>query len=97
MRISDWSSDVCSSDLLDLLAGVYVLAGVQRVFNQFPADMNKLSQQGEVVYLRREVPRAQQRRAIAGQLRQIADAAQFLERRIQIGRASWRERVCQEV
>src|SRR3546814_1568128 len=30
--------------LLDLLAGVYVLAGVQRVFNQFPADMNKLSQ-----------------------------------------------------
>src|SRR3546814_3129716 len=28
MRISDWSSDVCSSDLLDLLAGRNDLAGV---------------------------------------------------------------------
>src|SRR3546814_1110931 len=28
MRISDWSSDVCSSDLLQILAGQRVLAGI---------------------------------------------------------------------
>src|SRR3546814_12432460 len=59
--------------LLDLLAGVSVLAGVQRVFNQFPPDMNKLYHQREVVYLRRACPPAQHRPAIAGPIAPITD------------------------
>src|SRR3546814_18790146 len=39
MRISDWSSDVCSSDLLPQLRADYIDAGkVRLVFRDFPLD-----------------------------------------------------------
>ncbi|MFC3444502.1 hypothetical protein ACFOKF_25550 [Sphingobium rhizovicinum] len=53
----------------DLFARIDILAGVHRVFDQFAADADQLAQQGKVVNLAGEVTRADQRRAIAGQLR----------------------------
>ncbi len=69
---------------LYLFAGIDILARIHCIFNQFPANADKLSQQGQVVDLRREIARADQRSAIAGQLRQIARPAQFPERRVLI-------------
>ena len=67
---------------LYLLARIDILAGIQSIINQFSADIHKLTQQGKVIDLGREVARTQQRRAAAGELRQIGRAAQLLESRI---------------
>src|SRR3546814_9239550 len=78
VRIRDWSSDVCSSDLFDLAQRIHIFAGVERVFDQFATNAHQLSQQGQIVNLRREIPRANQRGATARKLRQIGRTPKFL-------------------
>src|SRR3546814_1338091 len=74
MRISDWSSDVCSSDLL-----------AQRILHPHPVtDRAQIIAEMEV----------------SGGLDARDDAHHasfFVRRRVKIGRASCRERVCQYV
>src|SRR3546814_5630064 len=82
MRISDWSSDVCSSDLqIEQVLGTGVVAAHAR-----------------------RIRCGQQRRQpypifIGGLFQQLlrAQPASFMQRDQAIGRASWRERVCQYV
>src|SRR3546814_2072919 len=83
MRISDWSSDVCSSDLL-----LYVVISTQGDGNP-PEDAL-----GFVEFLRgRKAPRLDQ---LAFAVLGLGDSSypQFCA---EIGRASCRERVCQYV
>src|SRR3546814_5268960 len=87
MRISDWSSDVCSSDLLPALNGaimetmrLYPIAVAQiRTANKDFVFGGHLIQGGEMIYLGTAVPHFQ---------------SEFYP---EIGRASCRERVCQYV
>src|SRR3546814_16400985 len=80
MRISDWSSDVCSSDLLESLRSqdleVHVLF--------LRADDSILLQRYSET--RRRHPLAQGDIGLSEAIR--------IERQLQIGRASCRERVC---
>src|SRR3546814_19977342 len=81
MRISDWSSDVCSSDLGPLTPREHRLAafaesGDGGLMVVGPAQHPQFLTQHDVGVLRAEV-----RRAVGGAL--------------EIGRASCRERVCQ--
>src|SRR3546814_13985805 len=92
MRISDWSSDVCSSDLPDddqviaLVGAVDIDAAIAcregAVLGGIGGEL--VQQQGEAGH------------RAAGNLR-IAAAQCDARRRVggQLGRASWRERVCQ--
>src|SRR3546814_16759211 len=85
MRISDWSSDVCSSDLHQAGASRCprrTVAGIPRVQaggRPFPGD----------IYVQRPI-----RNGDSPDRDECADRAC---RRLEIGRASWRERVCQYV
>src|SRR3546814_3080693 len=86
MRISDWSSDVCSSDLLDGVALVrrQAFADGGRIGAAAPVAGDELRHQAEA--LGEALP---QGREVAGLVHQHAVA--------EIGRASCRERVCQYV
>src|SRR3546814_16772707 len=87
MRISDWSSDVCSSDLalsgangglavtLEYDAGATVEGGADRMSEQFAALLG----------------------AVLGAPDSELDDPDIVGPREQIGRASCRERVCQYV
>src|SRR3546814_9158920 len=85
MRISDWSSDVCSSDLLALVAQsqreadrqLQALEQRQERLNQELRDLN--------------APDPDNVERLAG------DSAALQEQLEEIGRASCRERVCQYV
>src|SRR3546814_1863200 len=83
MRISDWSSDVCSSDLHDLVVERASLGGGDRALRAFQRELIELCL-GEAVLLGHHLG---------------ADELAELDVRItlQIGRASCRERVCQYV
>src|SRR3546814_7395228 len=81
MRISDWSSDVCSSDLLDM-----------RVMNK--RQLENLARAGAFDSLN---PNRQQVFQSVEFLIRHASAAQNERESRQIGRASCRERVCQYV
>src|SRR3546814_12893579 len=84
MRISDWSSDVCSSDLL-----------LRHVVERFP-ELLRLGRIGEhdaAQYLRREVRQAGEAdRRVLGQ--RVADAERAVigdaDDVAEIGRAAWR-------
>src|SRR3546814_15485645 len=108
MRISDWSSDVCSSDLHEKIglggfgrAGNYFERQVGRWTKQYRAaqtdhipEMEKL-----IEWLPRTVPRQTRNSIIHGDFR--IDNLIFAKDRpkvlAEIGRASCRERVCQYV
>src|SRR3546814_2650047 len=92
MRISDWSSDVCSSDLLGELdfaieAGAFAGVALNRVFHEYDTITARISwlhdvtdtHDGFIVTPALEYGTPLSRKAYAGQ----------------IGRASCRERVCQ--
>src|SRR3546814_10991155 len=78
MRISDWSSDVCSSDLLPK-------ADCQAIqHNDAPGELRPFHEQDGGKGHKGETQGPQQQRW-------------YFTQRQQIGRASWRERVCQNV
>src|SRR3546814_4666123 len=85
MRISDWSSDVCSSDLVPLLAIAVEPSDALRQAHGIPRQ----------VVIDQDVAAAMQVDAFAARLRGYEELAVLLEK--QIGRASCRERVCQYV
>src|SRR3546814_15122817 len=103
MRISDWSSDVCSSDLdlepgRGLLIGGVAVAPLAYVVEAVVIATEHVAAQGDVPVEHVRLRKAQVHRfGIAG----IIDAgAQFLALAEEIafgeiGRASCRERVCQ--
>src|SRR3546814_3467393 len=87
MRISDWSSDVCSSDLQDAEAGIAADLLQQFVrrppgVRQFPEMVRRLVQDAGQEHIAGADLLGQLRALLVGQ---------------QIGRASCRERVCQYV
>src|SRR3546814_19048239 len=104
MRISDWSSDVCSSDLIALAIG--------RRADRAAGDLDILPLERGDDFARGQIagrrlvgidPHAHRIEAAAADL-DPADAlepepalAQVRIGVIEIGRASWRERVCQYV
>src|SRR3546814_12026262 len=102
MRISDWSSDVCSSDLLRKVARVRLTNGFE-VTSYIPGEGHNL-QEHSVVMLRggrvKDLPGVRYH-IIRGTLdtQGVKDRRQrrskYGAKRPKIGRASWRERVCQ--
>src|SRR3546814_1783392 len=82
MRISDWSSDVCSSDLIKELTRL----GADEIV---PEELETSVEIFARVLRRYGVPNGRIRRMI-----EEARADQYEIFR-EIGRASWRERVCQ--
>src|SRR3546814_9320930 len=91
MRISDWSSDVCSSDLKLMLADVQSSYGLARPF-QGVGNFETEHQRNLV----REVCAAVQTGRLIVVSGLVGSGKTHLLRR-KIGRASWRERVCQYV
>src|SRR3546814_1824829 len=87
MRISDWSSDVCSSDLINDEAGEAVVAASDGKAAYFRCD---IAQEEDVKALV-----AQTLAAFGGLDGAFNNAA--IPQAGQIGRASCRERVCQYV
>src|SRR3546814_19344903 len=95
MRISDWSSDVCSSDLCDSAQKVHV--GARRV----PVDRHHrhLSQDQRIC---RADGGTGADKSLAGAMGALCLLLRLLlldvpDAREEIGRASCRERVCQDV
>src|SRR3546814_20878058 len=105
MRISDWSSDVCSSDLLRAEVGQERLTSIDRALIR-DADANVLaSANGRGAFdqaIRMGRLKTLERLGLATQVgashwRLAPDLADTLRRMGEIGRASCRERVCQYV
>src|SRR3546814_15598329 len=101
MRISDWSSDVCSSDLSDIaaLCRFRRRTGYQGATQQVDKRPVAIQQGQQLRHQRRHIwkpahPLAEQARFIQAiaKLTQITRTAAS-----EIGRASGRERVCQYV
>src|SRR3546814_14267911 len=97
MRISDWSSDVCSSDLLKQVLPVEVLRQERDVVFMID-DLVALQQ---AIREARAEPTAERRQAIIDRIdlfeRRVHDMGETYSFRDQIVRASCRERVCQYV
>src|SRR3546814_9468611 len=83
MRISDWSSDVCSSDLFAARRGNWKVM-LRGAFHS-RALKNLLHPESPVGHTL-HIP--------SGQVKPLFEVAD-LYRQAEIGRASWRERVCQ--
>src|SRR3546814_4794725 len=98
MRISDWSSDVCSSDLTELQAFSYSvshdlrapLRGIDGWSQALQEDCGDQLDATGHEYLQRVRHEAQR-------MGELIDDLLRLSRVTQIGRASCRERVCQNV
>src|SRR3546814_10945611 len=88
MRISDWSSDVCSSDLQGDAGGVEAGVGHRRLQHQLPLGLREVLAEGAL----RGQAEQLGRRALAGHRQAAA-----LRQRDSIGRTSCRVRVCQSV
>src|SRR3546814_3084211 len=97
MRISDWSSDVCSSDLANLKT-------------QLKSYMEMVSQPIEIVACLDDGAKSRELRELLQEIEGMSDKISLTERndsderkpsftinRSEIGRASCRERVCQYV
>src|SRR3546814_6816240 len=101
MRISDWSSNVCSSDLLDIgrIAddGAFELAGIDSILRAGAVEQVVLDFRfGDRT---KDIKQRFSRRAPSDRPVEtiFIDAAEVAEQRRKIGRASCRERVCQYV
>src|SRR3546814_1432196 len=89
MRISDWSSDVCSSDLFEMGPVPGITPKEIKKYNRYIADW-RLGQLGfKPIYMIDEHPLPWLAPLLNG-----VEHANFFE---QIGRASCRDRVCQYV
>src|SRR3546814_3088614 len=91
MRISDWSSDVCSSDLLVALAGQQCLG---RTANGLTVVDHHHACSNSCLCRHSLPPQTVARLSYCGFLAQSCNAAYRPQK---IGRASCRERVCQYV
>src|SRR3546814_12471825 len=100
MRISDWSSDVCSSDLVAIIDDEAAARDwLRAAFDPTPAGWARLERYAAMLV----AENAQQNLVAASTIptlwtRHIADSAPLLAldaREGEIGRASCRERVCQ--
>src|SRR3546814_17206707 len=97
MRISDWSSDVCSSDLTDLAQGVIAVEPCQRLDRRLVLPAGKRfplgGERGAACLIVRQTAHA------VGNVRGVRVVILDLRHRDseQIGRASCRARVCQYV
>src|SRR3546814_4543637 len=93
MRISDWSSDVCSSDLSRLLPDAHDSG------RRLPAEARRLRRILRPAFARYLPPRARARRTDLPAV--LPMGRRLVRRRLrhldEIGRASCRERVCQYV
>src|SRR3546814_17011379 len=99
MRISDWSSDVCSSDLIDPLAGsYYVEALTDQVEAETWAYLSRIEDLGGALS---GIEAGFQQREIQESAFKLQRQAETRDRIVvgvnQIGRASCGERVCQYV
>src|SRR3546814_7824655 len=99
MRISDWSSDVCSSDLLahrGPFGGIAIAAGAQD--DQDPAAVGRVASglQGalESAWLVGVVDEHREGLPLHDRLEPPGHRARFGQASREIGRASCRERVC---
>src|SRR3546814_10460753 len=97
MRISDWSSDVCSSDLFIACAGLGALPPEEAIYPMVPLDGAGKPLSGAARYVlhfdKDQIPPAD---AFWSLTMYGADQF-FVANPIEIGRASCRERVCQYV
>src|SRR3546814_4735481 len=89
MRISDWSSDVCSSDLRQGQAYDQLIAKARQYTNE-----TRFQREGR---LRREAGRLGVPEGVSTGGGGRASRSSHPPRRQQTGRASCRERVCQDV
>src|SRR3546814_6311304 len=98
MRISDWSSDVCSSDLMSVQQIVGIEPGQTDDIIVCPVVI-EIEIQGASKDRIRIFIMAAQREACFGRTVELVGGRQktFQSCLRQIGRASWRERVCQYV
>src|SRR3546814_12142784 len=98
MRISDWSSDVCSSDLCDCL--IAMGAEIEGVGSEHITVHGKPSLQGakhQIVPDRIETGTYAAAVAICGGRVELTGTRLDLIESVEIGSASCRERVCQYV
>src|SRR3546814_7300329 len=105
MRISDWSSDVCSSDLLS--GGLQALTAARKADAQRSRRHRIQFQAAEAVRQIESAPSCRPAPFALGNARQMRQQVQaitetpnlacFVAQQRQIGRASCRERVCQYV
>src|SRR3546814_9776143 len=98
MRISDWSSDVCSSDLTPAISSLLMLTCAMRPYRTSAMEGGiSIARVPEIA----TTPEARRLsylwRIIAGMLVPDKVAAAAVEDPDKIGRASCRERVCQYV
>src|SRR3546814_14156182 len=108
MRISDWSSDVCSSDLNDTVArlsgdeftlvleDISDLATVERkaqiIIDSFTASLDIADQRDVIISPSIGISLSPDHGLVPTDLLKCADTAMY-----QIGRAASRDRVCQSV
>src|SRR3546814_1141860 len=98
MRISDWSSDVCSSDLEFAQVRRELGAGFVRILGYFREDGIKSVSAIEDAIRRRNAPALViPAHTLKGEARQFGAKRLSLMAEEKIGRASGRERVCQYV
>src|SRR3546814_8095755 len=98
MRISDWSSDVCSSDLLDSLHRA-------QVYREMYDQAKSRGRQREPNLFRSLVGTSRAVQHVRQMMEQVADTEASVlilgesgtGKEVEIGRASCRERVCQYV
>src|SRR3546814_8352565 len=98
MRISDWSSDVCSSDLAPVVPGEGLDPGVEgeaaAQIEPVGGELEVAQDLGLLGVARRPVPLVEQD---LGERVAVVEALRVAPGAGAIGRASGRERVCQSV
>src|SRR3546814_14497588 len=102
MRISDWSSDVCSSDLINLndargeIVGAYSVATLKGGYKTFEIlDRNDLADIKSAAKTKKVWDRWGGEMSKKSAVRRHRKTLPHGDRDLEIGRASGRERVCQ--
>src|SRR3546814_20689635 len=97
MRISDWSSDVCSSDLFEISGGpVQAAVGVEYRRETFSDRRDDFSNGNDVIALS-QTSDSRGSRNITSAFAEVSVPFFSRDNAIKIGRASGRERGCQYV
>src|SRR3546814_20154089 len=110
MRISDWSSDVCSSDLWGVsaaaavaVAGPAAAAAAPAAEEQTEFDVILVNDGGKKINVIKEVRAitalglTEAKALVEGAPKAVKEGVNKEEAEKKIGRAAWRERVCQKV